>query len=97
MRFTGDQVTECIERTLSLDKVTDFNTYLEKQPQIRMGMYIPLNSAIVVTVYRENGCAPPTTLTELYTAMTQTLLLRYLHGHHEYKGATIQTSIIDRC
>ena len=92
--FTGDQVTEYIERTLPWDKASDFNTYLKKHPQIRMGMYIPLNSAIVVTVYQESqesGCALPTTLTELYTAMTQTLLLRYLHGHPEYKSATIQT------
>ena len=50
-------------------------------------MYIPLNSAIVVTVYEESqnsGCAMPATLTELYTSLTQTLLLRYLRGHTEY-------------
>ena len=74
--------------------MSDLNTYLEKHPQIRMGMYIPLNSAIVVAVYQESqesGCAMPTTLTELYTAMARTLLLRYLHGHPEYETVTMHT------
>ena len=49
-------------------------------------MYIPLTSAIVVTVYQDRqatGCPLPTTLTELYTALTQILLVRYLQGHPE--------------
>ena len=85
--FTGRQITEYIESTLPQDKASDLKAYLESHPQIRAGMYIPLNSAIVVTVYDESqtsGCAMPTTLTELYTSVTLTLLLRYLHGHPEY-------------
>ena len=92
--FSSQQITEYIERTLLQDKVSDLKAYLENHPQIRSGMYIPLNSAIVVTVYQErqeSGCALPTTLTELYTAMAQTLLVRYLRGHPQYETATIQT------
>ena len=92
--FTSQQITEYIEGTLPQDKVSDLKAYLEKHPQIRMGMYIPLNSAIIVTVYQESqesGCALPSTLTELYTAMVQTLLLRYLCGHPQYETDTIQT------
>ena len=84
--FTSHQITEYIESTLPQDKVSDLSLYLEKHPQIRGCMYIPLNSAIVVTVYQESQdgkCALPTTLTELYTALAQTLLLRYLCGHPE--------------
>ena len=76
--FTSQQITEYIERTVPQDKLSDLKAYLEKHPQIRSGMYIPLNSAIVVTVYQESqesGCALPTTLTELYTAMARTLLI----------------------
>ena len=86
--FTGRQITEYIQSTLPQDKVSDLKAYLESHPQIRAGMYIPLNSAIVVTVYEESqasGCAMPTTLTELYTSLTLTLLVRYLRGHSEYK------------
>ena len=85
--FTGRQITEYIESTLPQDKVSDLKAYLESHPQIRAGMYIPLNSAIVVTVYKEtktSGCAMPTTLTELYTSLTLTLLVRYICGHPEY-------------
>ena len=67
--FTSHQITEYIERTLPQGKASDLKAYLEKHHQIRMGMYIPLNSAIVVTVYQECGGALPRTLTELYTAI----------------------------
>ena len=86
--FKDHQITEYIESTLPQDKASDLKAYLESHPQIRAGMYIPLNSAIVVTVYEESqasGCAMPTTLTELYTSLTLTLLLRFLYGHLEYE------------
>ena len=60
--FTSDQITRYIESTLPQDEASDLNAYLERHPQIRSGMYIPLNSAIVVTVYQESqetGCALP--------------------------------------
>ena len=61
--------------------------YIEKYPQIKACMYIPLNSAIVVNIYQESKagrCIIPETLAGLYKALTQTLLLRYLQGHPEY-------------
>ena len=88
--FKDHQITEYIESTLPQDKASDLKAYLESLPQIR-GMYIPLNSAIVVTVYEESqasGCAMPTTLTELYTSLTRTILLRYLRGHPEYEKSS---------
>ena len=90
--FTNQQITQYMESTLPPDQVSDLSLYLERHPQIRMCMYIPLNSAIVVTVYQESQagtvCALPTTRTELYTALTRTLLLRYLCGHPEYESCT---------
>ena len=90
--FTNQQITQYIESTLPPDQVSDLSLYLERHPPIRMCMYIPLNSAIVVTVYQESQagtvCALPTTRTELYTALARTLLLRYLRGHPEYESGT---------
>ena len=90
--FTSQQITQYIESTLPPDQVSDLSLYLDRHPQIRMCMYIPLNSAIVVTVYQESQagtvCALPTTRTELYTALACTLLLRYLRGHPEYESGT---------
>ena len=89
--FTSPQVTEYMHKTVCEDKVSGLEDYMERYPQIRMGMYIPLNSAIVVTVYLESqasGLSMPTSLTELYSALGRTLLLRYMHGHPEYEAIT---------
>ena len=90
--FTSQQITQYIESTLPPDQVSDLSLYLERHPQIRMCMYIPLNSAIVVTVYQESQDGTvhsmPETRTELYTALARTLLLRYLRGHPEYESGT---------
>ena len=90
--FTSQQITQYIESTLPPDQVSDLSLYLERHSQIRMCMYIPLNSAIVVTVYQEcqDGTvrSMPETRTELYTALARTLLLRYLRGHPEYESGT---------
>ena len=95
--FTEPQIKEYI-RSIFVDKQTDpdqivaqkineMETYVEKYPQIKACMYIPLNTAIVVNIHQEskaNRCILPRTLTELYYALTQTLLLRYLKGHRVY-------------
>ena len=77
-----DQVSEEAKKNID-----DVMAYIGKYPQIKACMYIPLNAAIVVSIHQEskNGkCILPTTLTELYKALTQILLLRYLRGHVEY-------------
>ena len=89
--FTGPQVTEYIHKTVREDKVSGLEDYMDRYPQIRKGMYIPLNSAIVVTVYLESqasGLSMPTSLTELYSALGCTLLLRYMRGHPEHEAIT---------
>ena len=92
--FTRQQISEYIESVLPDSEARrNLETYINRHPQIRAGMYIPLNSAIVVTVYQESqgsGCPMPTTLTELYTALVRTLLFRYLQGHPEYSINNIQ-------
>ena len=85
--FTDQQISLYVKSVLPEKEAIDFEEYLASHPQIRAGMYIPLNSAIVVTVYEESkasGCAMPVTLTELYTSLATTLLRRYMRGHPEY-------------
>ena len=85
--FTDQQISLYVKSALPENEAKDFEGYLASHPQIRAGMYIPLNSAIVVTVYEESqasGCAMPATLTELYTSLATTLLRRYMRGHPEY-------------
>ena len=83
--FTSRQISEYLSSVLSEKEAKDLETYISHHPQLKECMYIPLNTAIVVTVYQESqtsGSPMPTTLTELYTALVQILILRYLKGHH---------------
>ena len=63
----------------------DFLIYISafNNPAINSLMYIPLNAAIVVEVYRNSrrtGCPIPKTLTQLYTQLCLILLQRYLQN-----------------
>ena len=95
MGFTSQQITSYIKSALPASEARrGLKAYLERHPQIRAGMYIPLNSAIVVTVYQESQdseCDMPTTLTELYTNLVKTLLVRYLRGHPGHETKYIQS------
>ena len=93
--FTSDQIEEYVESVFvkgpAKDKAKknteEVMSYIKTYPQIKACMYIPLNSVIVVSVYKESKagkCILPKTLTELYYTLIQILLLRYLYGHSEY-------------
>ena len=89
--FTNQQISKYIKSALPENEANDLESYVKNHPQIRGCMYIPLNSAIVVTVYQDRQatrCPLPTTLTELYTALTQILLVRYLQGRPELGKGT---------
>ena len=86
MGFSSHQISEYIQSTISTKEVPELNAYLERHPQIRAGMYIPLNSAIVVRLYqemKEEECDMPRTITELYTGLVRAVLVRYLRDHPE--------------
>ena len=83
--FTSKQISEYFSSVLSENEAKDMETYISGRPQLKGCMYIPLNTAIVVTVYQESQASEfpmPTTLTELYIALVQILILRYLKGHY---------------
>ena len=87
--FTQKNVEEFIYSACG-DKpelLSDFKEYLSYHPFSSSLMYNPLQCAIVTNIYcdywkhGEKECAPQT-LTELYTCLVHTLLLRYLNDHH---------------
>ena len=81
--FTKQQIRSYLKDALSDEDAESLEKTLLKHEQIRMGMYIPLNCAIVVTVYQESkdsGDSMPNSLTELYSAVSRKILLRYLHA-----------------
>ena len=97
--FTEHQIKEYVRSMFAHEAnckaieedIENIMSYIATCPQIKACMYIPLNSAIIVSVYQERKARKdtlPKTLTELYYALAQTLLLRYLHGHPEHSEKT---------
>ena len=87
--FTKDDIVSYVQDAIKEKQArTDFLQYLKCYPYIRGMMYVPLNAVIVTEVYKSSRQSPekfiPTTMTELYTALTRSLLLRYLLSHSEY-------------
>ena len=66
----------------------DITRYLELYPHIHSMMYIPLNCAIILEMYknsRKENSPIPTTMTELYSSLIRSLLLRHMNDLLEYK------------
>ena len=87
--FTEKDIVSYVNDAIKDEHVcTDFLQYLKCYPYIRGMMYVPLNAVIVTEVYQSSRQGPdefiPTTMTELYTALTRSLLLRYILSHSEY-------------
>ena len=87
--FTKRQITEYIKKNVPAVQVNNLNSYLERHPQIKCSMYIPLNTAIVVAVYKEgiknNEDKLPNTVTELYSCCIKILISRHLKHNKSLK------------
>jgi hypothetical protein len=90
--FTKKQIDEyLISITVGDSNLLDeLRRYVSLNPPIHAAMYVPLNAAIVFEVYKDRrgrtDCIIPNTMTELYTAFSLTLLIRYLHDQGERIG-----------
>ena len=87
--FGTKEIDEYIQCAFSGEQSrSDFKEYLSLYPHIHSMMYVPLNSAIVTHVYescKSSGIVVPKTMTQLYSSLIRTLLLRYLKDKEEYK------------
>ena len=84
--FTKANIQSYLESTIPDDPslLADLKKYISCYPHINSLMYIPLNSAIVVEVYRnsrKDDTLVPKTMTELYSSLVRSLLLRHLLDH----------------
>ena len=83
--FTEESVREYSSSIFEGKELSDFMTFISasKNPAINSLMYVPLNAAIVVEIYRsarakKGGDPLPITLTALYLNLCLTILNRYL-------------------
>ena len=84
--FAKDNIMSYLESTTSNDPslLASLKKYISCYPHINSAMYIPLNAAIVVEVYRnsrKDEMLVPKTMTELYSSLVRSLLLRHLLNH----------------
>ncbi len=85
--FTEQSILDYSKSVLPDEDLPGFLEYLTSHPNIRTLMYVPLNSAIVTEVYKhscQSSKPAPTTVTQLYTILAHTILLRYLDSHPDY-------------
>ena len=90
--FTEDNITAYVASILNPRLLPDFDTYLCLAPSIRQLMYIPLQSGIIVELYRMCRYSDkplPTNKTTLYKALVDTILTRHLANHPKYKDDDI--------
>ena len=85
--FTQESVRDYASSIFSAapEVLKDFLTYISasKNPAINSLMYIPLNAAIIVEIYknsRRKGCPIPKTMTQVYTQLCLTLLQRHIES-----------------
>ena len=94
--FGKKEIDEYIQCAFSDEQSrSDFKEYLSLYPHIHSMMYVPLNSAIVTHVYescKSSGAVVPKTMTQLYSSLIRTLLLRYLKDKEEYKDTCINVN-----
>ena len=87
--FGKKEIIEYIQCAFSDEQSrSDFKVYLSLYPHIYSMMYVPLNSAIVIQLYKScksSSTVVPKTTTQLYSSLIRTLLLRYLKDKEEYK------------
>ena len=84
--FTNENIESYLKATTSHDPslLQGLQQYLTYYPHIRPMLYIPLNCAIVVEVYRvykSSKSLIPKTWTDLYSSLLRSLLFRYLDDH----------------
>ena len=86
--FSSKEIQEYIDLMIKAGAPLELCEYINSNPRISSAMYNPLYARIVVEVYREchdeSNSIFPNTTTELYTAYSRVLIIRYLHENPAY-------------
>ena len=83
--FTKEDIRGFAESVFSGNILKGFLSYITSNPPILGMMYIPLNAIIVALVCQDNydtGTPFPTTMTQLFDALTRGLIRRHLVSTH---------------
>ena len=84
--FTKKGIKRFAESVFSEDILAGFLSYITSNPHIYSMMYIPLNAVIVALIYQDSydtDTLCPTTMTQLFDALTRGLIRRHLVSLHQ--------------
>ena len=90
--FTKEDISRYVSNAFCEEEKKDIIEYLYTHPQLEAIMHIPLNAAFVVQIYKEckrSKQAIPHTMTQLYSALVQGLLIRYMKSIPEFSELKI--------
>ena len=79
--FTRENIKRFAESVFSEDILAGFSSYITSNPPIYGMMYIPLNAVFVALIYQDSYGSDmdlPTTMTQLFDALTRALIRRHL-------------------
>ena len=83
--FTREDIKRFAESVFSGDILAGFLSYITSNPPIFSMMYIPLNAVFVALIYQDSYGTDtpfPTTMTQLFDALTRGLIRRHLVSTH---------------
>ena len=100
--FGLEEIQQYVDGALEHNKELrdQLNSYLEHHPHIHGLMYVPLNCAIVVQVFRDqmrNKSQPPQTHTEVYKLLVKTVLKRHEEKPPAAKRPKKTSTILSKC
>ena len=84
--FTKEDIKRFAESVFSGDILAGFLSYITSNPPIYGMMYIPLNAVVVALIYQDSYDTDtpfPTTMTQLFDALTRALIRRHLVSTHQ--------------
>ena len=87
--FTKDRIDDFSRSVFSDSKQLSFQRYINGNPFIKGMMYLPLNAVFVASIFKYNyddDSRYPNTMTELYDAITRSLIRRHLLKHKVVSG-----------
>ena len=90
--FNDEDIKSYVEKTCQkqLQILADLLSYISSNPFVSSVMYIPLQCAILTALYiekwkqKKGGLYAPTALTQLYTDLLLSSLIRYISDHPVY-------------
>ena len=92
--FTREDISRYITTTFcDAKQCAEFQEYISLHPHMQTMMYIPLNAAIMIQVYKSYKYSDnplPQTMTQLYSALVRVLILRYMKNHPHFKEACMK-------